>query len=185
MEVAYMSGRHTSTDPAPAANTGHRQQSVTKARSLRSDAEEQSRLDIGRLLIAVDLSPESEKVIGVARRLALATGAQVFVVHCAEPDPDLVGYDRDEVAERFHYDHAAVQDCAEQLRAEGVDATALMIHGPIVETMLNEAERLKPELLIVGSHCRGVVYDMLLGSDSANIVRQTEIPVLLVPTRRE
>ncbi len=180
-----MSGRRILTDTTPDADTSHRQRSVVKAQSLRKGLEEQPRLDIGRLLVAVDLSPESEKVLAVARRLALATGAQVFVVHCAEPDPDLVGYDRDEVAERFQYDHAVVQKCAEQLRAEGVDATALMILGPTVETTLREAKRLQSELIIVGSHCRGAVYEMLIGSDSAGIVRQTEIPVLLVPTRRE
>ena len=133
----------------------------------------------------MDLSPESEKVIAVTRRLALATGAQVFVIHCAEPDPDLVGYDRDEVADRFHYDHAVVQRCAEELRAVGVDATALMIRGPTVETTLRESRRLESDLIIVGSHCRGAIYEMLIGSDSAGIARQTEIPVLLVPTRRE
>ena len=180
-----MSKQAVSTDSTPDANVSHRRRSVTKARSLRSDVEKQSRLDIGRLLVAVDLSRESEKVIAVARRLALATGAQVFVVHCAEPDPDLVGYDRDEVAERFHYDHAVVQECAEQLRDAGVDATALMILGPTVETTLREARQLEAELIIVGSHCRGAVYEMLIGSDSAGIVRQTEIPVLLVPTRRQ
>jgi len=185
MEVASMSGRRITTDSTPDADTGHQQQSVAKARSPGSDSEEQGRLDIGRLLVAVDLSPETEKVVAVARRLALATGAQVFVVHCAEPDPDLVGYDRDEVADRFQCDHAMVQDCAEQLRAEGVDATALMILGPTVQTTLREARRLEAELIIVGSHCRGVAYEMLVGSDSAGIVRQTEIPVLLVPTRRE
>ena len=179
-----MSKQGVSTDSTPDAAVSHRQQSVTEMRSPHRGSEEESRLIIGRLLVAVDLSPESEKVIAVARRLALATGAQVFVVHCAEPDPDLVGYDRDEVADRFHYDHAVVQDYAEKLRAEGVDATALMIRGPTVETTLAEARRLNSELIIAGSHCRGVIYEMLIGSDSASIVRQTEIPVLLVPTRR-
>ena len=90
-----MSKQGVSTDSTPDAAVIHRQQSVTEMRSPHRGSEEESRLIIGRLLVAVDLSPESEKVIAVARRLALATGAQVFVVHCAEPDPDLVGYDRD------------------------------------------------------------------------------------------
>lgn len=180
-----MNRRRTSPDSVVDANSGHRKQCETTSQSLRSDSGEQSQLDIGRLLVAVDLSTESEKVIAVTRRLALATGAQVFVIHCAEPDPDLVGYDRDDVAERFHYDHAVVQSCAKELRAAGVDATALMILGPTVETTLREARRLESDLIIVGSHCRGAVYEMMIGSDSAGIVRQTEIPVLLVPTRRE
>jgi len=133
--------------------------------------------------VTVDLSPASEKVIEVAGKMALATGAQIFLVHCEEPDPDLAGYDREQVADKFRDDHIALQELAGQLRREGVDATALLIRGPTIETTLKEADKLKPELIILGSHGRGAVYDLLIGSYSAGVLRDSTIPVLLVPTR--
>ncbi len=143
------------------------------------------------ILVAVDLSPASAKVIGVARRVASANGSKVFVMHCAEPEPDFVGYDagpevvRDQVAAEFHREHKAVQDLAGSLRDAGIDATALLIRGPTVETTLREAERVEAELIIVGSHGRGAVYDLLVGSYSSGILRRSMVPVLVVPTRGE
>jgi len=141
------------------------------------------------ILVAVDLSPASAEVIRVARRVAGATGSKVFVIHCAEPEPDFVGYDagpevvRDQVAAEFHREHKAVQDLAGSLRDAGIDATALLIRGPTVETTLQEAERIEAELIIVGSHGRGAVYDLLVGSYSSGILRRSMAPVLVVPTR--
>ncbi|MGI9264919.1 MAG: universal stress protein [Gammaproteobacteria bacterium] len=135
------------------------------------------------LLVAVDLSPASEKVVAAACRIAQATKAQVFVVHCAEPDPDLVGYDRDQVADSFRNDHLAVQELSERMRSEGVDATALLIRGSTIETTLREVGRLNPEMIVLGCHGHGAVYDLLIGSNSAGILRKSGIPVLLVPTR--
>lgn len=141
------------------------------------------------ILVAVDLSPASAEVIGVTRQMAGATGARVFVIHCAEPEPDFVGYDagpevvRDQVAAEFHREHKAVQDLAGSLRDAGIDATALLIRGPTIETTLQEAERLEAELIIVGSHGHGAVYDLLVGSYSSGILRRSVVPVLVVPTR--
>ncbi|MGE3103736.1 MAG: universal stress protein [Lysobacterales bacterium] len=141
------------------------------------------------VLVAVDLSPAADKVIAAAERVALAIGAEVFVLHVAEPEPDFVGYDagpnvvRQQVADEYRREHRAVQDLAERLRAAGVRATALLIQGPTAATTLREAVRLNAELIVVGSHGHGAVYDVLVGSYSAAILRQSPVPVLVVPTR--
>jgi nucleotide-binding universal stress UspA family protein len=141
------------------------------------------------VLVAVDLSAASEQVVAVAGRVAKATGAKVYIIHCAEPDPDFVGYDagpevvRDQVAAELHREHEQVQALAKQLRADEIDATALLIRGPTVETTLKEAMRLDAELIVVGSHGHGAVYNLLVGSYSAGILRKSAVPVLVVPTR--
>jgi len=142
------------------------------------------------VLVAVDLSPASEQVIAAAERVARALGAELYVLHVAEPEPDFVGYDagppivRDQVAEQHRREHRAVQALAERLRTAGIDATALLIRGPTVDTTLREAERLGAELIIVGSHGRSALYDVLVGSTSAGILRKSPVPVLVVPMRR-
>lgn len=141
------------------------------------------------ILVAVDLSPASERVVAVAGEMAQSRQSKVYVLHAAEPNPDFVGYDagpavvRDQVAEHFHREHRAVQALAESLRDDGLDAVALLIQGPTVEVTLKEAERLDAELIVVGSHGHGAIYDVLVGSYSAGILRQSPVPVLVVPTR--
>lgn len=143
------------------------------------------------ILVALDLSEASERVLAAAKRVAEATGAAVTVLHCAEPDPDFIGYEagpdvvRDQVAEEFRREHRAVQAHAELLRAAGIDATALLLQGPTVDTTLAEANKLGAELIVVGSHGHGALYDVLVGSYSQGILRKSPVPVLVVPTRRE
>lgn len=142
-----------------------------------------------KVLVAVDLSPASKKVVAAAGRVATQTGAEVYVLHVAEPDPDFVGYDagpevvRHQVAREYREEHRGVQELADGLREDGIEATALLIQGPTVVTTLAQAEKLGAELIVVGSHGRGAIYDVLVGSYSAGILRGAEVPVLVVPTR--
>lgn len=143
------------------------------------------------ILVAVDLSPASEKVVEAAGRIAKLTGASVYVLHAAEPEPDFVGYDagpevvRTQVAHELRREHRDVQALAENLRQAGLDATALLVRGPTVETTLQEADKLKAELIVVGTHGHGAVYDVLIGSYSAGIIRRSKLPVLVVPVRED
>lgn len=142
-----------------------------------------------KILVAIDLSDASEKVVGVAKYLAKATDGDVRVLHVAEAEPDFVGYDagpevvRDQVAKEFRDEHRGVQALAESLRKAGVSAKALLIKGPIIDTVLAEAKRFDADLLVVGSHGFGALYDLLVGSSSRGILKSTEIPVLVVPVR--
>jgi len=141
------------------------------------------------ILVAVDLSPASEKVVEAAGRVARLTGAKVYILHTAEPEPDFVGYDagpevvRTQVANEYRREHRDVQALADKLRADGLDASALLIQGPTVETALKEAENLDAELIVVGTHGHSAVYDVLIGSYSAGIIRKSKRPVLVVPIR--
>lgn len=141
------------------------------------------------ILVAVDLSPASAKVVEAAGRVAKLTAAPVYVIHTAEPEPDFVGYDagpevvRTQVAQELRREHRDVQALAETLRKDGIDATALLVRGPTVETTLKEAENLGAELIVVGTHGHGAVYDVLIGSYSAGIIRRSKLPVLVVPIR--
>jgi nucleotide-binding universal stress UspA family protein len=58
-----------------------------------------------------------------------------------------------------------------------------MAQGDPVKTILKEAKRLDAELIVVGSHGHGMMFDALVGSISAGILRKSLIPVLVVPVR--
>jgi nucleotide-binding universal stress UspA family protein len=116
---------------------------------------------------------------------------EAWVLHVAEAEPDLVGFDvgpevvRDQVAREFREEHKAVQQHTNTLREAGIEANALFIRGPIVETILQQAERIEADLLIVGSHGFGALYDLLVGSSSRGVLKHSGIPVLVVPIKDE
>jgi nucleotide-binding universal stress UspA family protein len=144
-----------------------------------------------KILVAVDLSKATKRVIQVTERIARGMSGEAWVLHVAEAEPDLVGFDagpevvRDQVAKEFREEHKAVQEYADTLREAGIESTALLIRGPIVETILQQAERIDADLLIVGSHGFGALYDLLVGSASRGVLKRSEIPILVVPIKDE
>jgi nucleotide-binding universal stress UspA family protein len=142
------------------------------------------------ILVAVDFSPVTDRIQQTVASLACATASQVYVVHVAAPEPAFVGYDdgppvvRKRIARELHQEHQQVGALAHDLARCGVQATPLLVQGPTVEMILLEAERLGADLIVVGSHGHGAVYDLLIGSTSEGVVRKATVPVLVVPARQ-
>jgi len=142
-----------------------------------------------KLLVGVDLSASTETILKKAEEIAIALSAKMWLLHVAEPEPDFVGFEagpqsvRDSLSERFHNEHRQVQSLADRLRKEGVDTTALLVQGATAETILKEAAKLSVDMIVVGSHGRGKMYELLLGSVSEEVVKNSECPILVVPTR--
>ncbi len=140
-----------------------------------------------KLLVAIDFSDPTDRILRVAKRLASSLDAEVLLVHVAEPEPDFVGYDagpevvRDQVAKELRDEHRSLQAHADRLREAGVDATAILARGPTVETLLETAEKHGSDLIVVGSHGRGMVAELLLGSVSQGLIRAAHCPVTVVP----
>ena len=141
------------------------------------------------ILVAVDLSPASDIVVEAARGVAELTGVSMYILHAVEANPDFIcpegdpEYRRARVAQEFPLEHSRVKAIADKLLVDGLDASALLVCGSSVNTTLEEAEILDAGLIVVGSHGHGAVYDVLIGSYSAGIIRKSKLPVLVVPVR--
>lgn len=142
------------------------------------------------ILVSLDISESTEKVVVAATQLAKAMSAKLYLIHVADPDPDFVGYGvgpqtvRDSVSEKLHKEHAHIQELAESLRQKGLDAIGLLIQGSIVEVILKQANKLEAQMIVMGSHGRGAVYEVLVGSVSKGVLHGAKCPVLVVPTHK-
>jgi nucleotide-binding universal stress UspA family protein len=143
-----------------------------------------------KLLVAVDLSEATQIIVNKAEELAIALSAKVWILHNAEPEPDVVEFRvdpqaaREALATKFHNEHLRIQDIANRLRETGLDATALLVHGATVETILKEASDLDVDMIVVGTHGRGAMYQLLVGSVSKGILHKSRFPVLVIPTHK-
>lgn len=141
------------------------------------------------LLVALDLSDHTNKIIKAAEKMATMMNCPLYLLHVAQPDPDFVGYDvgpdtvRDQVAAEFHQQHKSLQEYSQLLRDKDIDCTALLIQGETVATVLKHANKLGAEIIIIGSHGHGAVYDILVGSISVGIIKKSHIPVMIVPMK--
>ncbi len=140
------------------------------------------------ILLCVDLSTSSEIVIAQGQSLAQAYSAKIWLLHVAPPDPNFVGYEvgpqtvRDAVAKKFHTEHSQIQALSAQLRNAGLDVTALLVQGATADTLLKEAEQLQVDVIVLGSHGKGMAKQLLLGSTSSSVIKHSKVPVLVVPT---
>ena len=142
------------------------------------------------ILAAIDFSIVSGEVINQAKALARAFEAKLWLLHVAEPDPDFVGYDpgpqgeRDFIAKKYHKEHQQIQQYAADLQKTGVDVTPLLIQGAYADTILKEAQAVKADMIIVGSHGHGAVYHLLMGGVSEEVLKKSVCPVLVVPVKK-
>lgn len=140
-----------------------------------------------RILIAVDFSENSKNMLYRAVRLFGNTVDKLWLLHVAEPDPDFVGHSvdtpvmRDQVAEEFHREHGQLQEMARSLREKGIDAKALLIQGETAKTIVEQAEKLMVDLIVVGSSKHGVLHNFLLGDTIHEVLHESVRPVLMMP----
>jgi nucleotide-binding universal stress UspA family protein len=143
-----------------------------------------------KLLVAVDLSESTQTIVEKVEEMNKEYPAKVWVLHNAEPEPDFVEFKvdplaaRETLAKKFHNEHRQIQEIANRLRKAGLDATALLVHGATVETILKEASDLDVDMIVVGTHGRGAMYQLLVGSVSEGILHKSRYPVLVIPTHK-
>jgi nucleotide-binding universal stress UspA family protein len=143
-----------------------------------------------KILACVDLSDSTEIVVKKTAELAKKLSGKVWLLHNALPEPDKLEFKADPIAarealaKRFRTEHRQIQQLAEGLRQAGIDSTALLVHGPTVEIILKEAADLDVDIIIVGSHGRGAMFQLLVGSVSEGVLHKSQRPVLVIPTHK-
>lgn len=148
-----------------------------------------------KLLVAVDLSAESEKVLAQARVLAKALSAQILLLHVTDKpvsmmEPMLTEYSayspdpqelRDLGAERLRQEHRVLLAKSQALQAEGLNSTALLVEGDPVATILAQVTEHGANMIIMGTEHKGWLDRMLIGSTSSGVTQRSPVPVLIVP----
>ncbi|GAB4325085.1 MAG: universal stress protein [Bacteroidales bacterium] len=144
-----------------------------------------------KILAALDLSPASDKIISVLAGFAPRLQATVWLIHVAPPDPDFIGYDigpkteRDFIAKKLHQLHLQIQEIARKHQSEGLNLIPLLVQGPTVETILEQAKKLEVDFIAVGSHGHTRMQHLLAGSVSKELLKKSDIPLLVVPSGRD
>jgi nucleotide-binding universal stress UspA family protein len=147
--------------------------------------------ELKNILVAVDFNDAVGEILGYAEGLAEKFGAKIWVVHVAEPSPDYVGFDvgpqyiRDTKAEDLREEHRNLQSICKTFLGNTVQKEALLIQGSTVETVLEEAEKLKCDLMIVGTHKHSFLHNLLRESVSLELLKSAKIPLLAIPIEED
>ena len=71
-----------------------------------------------------------------------------------------------------------------ELSASGLQVVAHERDGTVVEEILKTADEISANLVVMGSHGHGSVYNLLVGSVTEGVLKASGRPVLLVPAPR-
>jgi len=139
------------------------------------------------ILVPVDFSDVTSRVLEAAKSLARAYTARLVVLHVSEPEPDFVGFEpgpmavRTSVARDYKKEHQKLAELRNSLVSEGLEVLALHIQGPIIDKLLDEAEKHHADAIVMGSHGHGSLFEFLVGSATSGVLRAARVPVLVVP----
>jgi nucleotide-binding universal stress UspA family protein len=138
-----------------------------------------------RIGAAYDGSPESEQALEAAAHLARRTGGELTIISVNDlgyiyVDPPMI-----DAAGVAHFlrsvtaDVAGRLDRAREAVGDGLSVSTAMPEGAAAAEIVSASSGL--ELLVMGSRAYGPVRRVLLGSVSADVVRDARCPVLILP----
>jgi len=159
-----------------------------------------------RILVPVDFSPAMEGVLALAREMARAFDAELHLVHVREiaavpvfpaatigypgiglPEMGMAGGLPAGVAGCVPLDppnegkKTRLDALRDEMTRSGLRAFAHERDGTVVEEVLQTAKEISANLIVMGSHGHGSVYNLLVGSVTEGILKAGRRPVLLVP----
>ncbi len=143
------------------------------------------------LLALVDFSELTDTVVNGAAEIAAAQDARCWLLHISPPDQDLAGrkagpqYARDARADELREDHRELQRLKDRVTQQGVRCEALLVSGEVNPTIMEELDKLKIDMIVMGSHGRSRLYELLIGSTTEFVLRNANRPVLIIPAEKQ
>ena len=139
------------------------------------------------ILVATDGSALSLRAVRTAAKLARATKARVTAIHVMQPfDARIVGESMAYRAARLMREHEAgvranatevLQKAAATVKSP-CDSVAVFDHRPW-QAIVRTAAKRGCDVIVMASHGRGRVGNLLLGSETQKVLSHSKTPVLV------
>ena len=161
-----------------------------------------------RILVPIDFSDATPRVIDLVRQLAKGLDAEIHLVHVREliaaaapggfgygltgmpelaPMPGVPAPVFDPMPQAIPEDEDQKSKLAQWQREIAQDGLKVSLHEPtgaVAEEILNQADILQADLVVMGTHGHGAMYNLLVGSATKGVLKHSRRPVLLVPSLR-
>jgi len=134
-----------------------------------------------RLLVAVDHSDTSPRVLAAAKDLASLSKGKVWVLHLRERE--VIAQLGDVPSESDRDAQQSVIDGVDMLKQAGIDAEGEVRNttfGHAAREILADAKEHDAGVIIMGSRGRGDLAGAVLGSTAHKVIHLTDRPVLVV-----
>ena len=142
-----------------------------------------------RILVPTDFSAPSEGALATAKDLAVRFGASLHLVHVLEDPYAVAAYSAEALGYlppgiRDSWQHEAEKHLNALLtpaeRAQFMATNTVLFSGSAAREIVDHAQNNHIDLIVMGTHGRGGVAHLLLGSVTERVVRTATCPVLTV-----
>jgi nucleotide-binding universal stress UspA family protein len=140
-----------------------------------------------KILFPTDFSDVAVKALQYVKQLRDAGGREVVVLHVIDQSNlellSSFSTVQDYMTIEKEIDRRATEEIgfiSNELRQLGFSVTERMEKGIPLRVVLKVAEEERPSVIVLGSHGKSNLEEMLLGSISEKVVRKSKHPVLVV-----
>src|SRR5665647_2109182 len=152
-----------------------------------------------KVLIALDYDPTAKKVAEVGFEFAKTMGAEVILVHVISdpvyysstdysPIMGFTGYMNTDPLQLNTIEvlKTASQNFLDKTRNHLGDSTIQTVveEGDFAETILKTAKKLHVDMIVLGSQSQKWLENIVMGSVTEEVLRQSTIPLFIIPTRK-
>jgi len=140
-----------------------------------------------KILVATDFSALATAALRYAGNLAAQTGAELVALYAAmfEPPVEFTSREVNDVASAIDLSRRRAEEELERCVAQNVPATVrarvVVAEDHPVPAIVSYAVRNGVDLIVVGTHVRGGLQRLLLGSVSQRLVAESPVPVMVIP----
>jgi len=140
-----------------------------------------------RVLLPIDGSECALRAVAlvVAKRACYANpeDLEIHLVNVQAPlSHDISRFASHEQIADFHREESArlMHEACQLLEEAGVPYTGHHLIGPVAESIIGLADKLHCDQLVMGTHGRGALKELLMGSITIKVLHLSSLPVLLV-----
>jgi len=142
------------------------------------------------LLVPVDFSPISQKVVDGAADLASCMNARIALLNVWEPVAAYVpvGAAMDVITAPIPVEppdldliKGQLEKLARPLREKGIAVESLVAEGLPTDEILKQGNKSHASMIVLGSHGHGAVYQLFSGSVVTSVLHKSTIPVTVIP----
>lgn len=136
-----------------------------------------------KILVPTDFSDNAAQAISVAKKIALATKGKITLLFAFYAVYDFAAHVA-EMEEQIEKDaKIKLKVAAKKLEAEGVDADIKVIQNSVSNAVVSTANDLQYDLIVMGTQGASGIQKALFGSNTASVIKSSEVPVLAVPSK--
>lgn len=151
-----------------------------------------------KILIAIDYAPSAQKVTEQGYALGKAMHCDILLLHVIEdvgyysstiydPIMGFGGFTNSAFLEKDIYENIQkeAQNFLEHIKEHLKDATiqTKVLHGNIADGIIETATSEQCDLVVIGTHSRSHLEEILLGSTAHQLIRHSKIPIYIIPNK--